>query len=132
MMEAYGKSTRDETLGNSSFAEAWGRQGEGRMSFGDRWDREVEARADYRPKGKVFSEQVWRAITDFDEITPKIIRHVMCARQLIISRIWFHQYALEIHLYRLRIRLPFAVCHDTQSGASVSMTRAYACAAAHH
>ncbi len=83
MIEAYGKSTRNEALGNSSFVEAWGRQIEERMSFVARWDREVEARADYRPKGKVFPEQVWRAIADIEKITPLNVRHVMHARRVL-------------------------------------------------
>ena len=49
-----------------------------------------------------------------------------------ISRPGSYQYAFEIHQCMNESRLPFAMRHVTQSGASVSMTRAYACAEAHH
>lgn len=83
MIETYGKSTRAETLGASSFDEVWGRQVEERMGFVARWDREIEAIADYRPKGKLFPEQVWRAIADIEKITPQNVRHILYARQLL-------------------------------------------------
>lgn len=83
MIEAYGKSTRAETLGKSSFVEAWRRQVEERKSFVARWDREIEARADYRPKGKVFPKQVWSAIANIERITPQNVRQIMYARQLL-------------------------------------------------
>lgn len=83
MIEAYGKSTRAETLGESSFVEAWRRQVEERKNFVARWDREIEARADYRPKGKVFPEQVWSAIANIERITPQNVRQIMYARQLL-------------------------------------------------
>ena len=53
------------------------------MIFVARWDWEIEARADYRPKGKVFPEQVWKAIEDIEKITPLNVRHVMYARELL-------------------------------------------------
>ena len=49
-----------------------------------------------------------------------------------ISRLGSHQYSFEIHQCMNEIHLPFAMRHDTQSGASMSMTRAYARAKAHH
>ena len=49
-----------------------------------------------------------------------------------ISRPGNHQYSFEIHQCMSEIHLPFAMRHDTQSGASMSMTRACACAFAHH
>ena len=52
--------------------------------------------------------------------------------RLNISRPGSYQYAFEIHQCMNESRLPFAMRHVTQSGASVSMTRAYACAEAHH
>lgn len=65
--------------------------------------------------------------TDYAEL------HFCCFRRSMnISRCEGHRYAFEIHQYMNGIRLLFAVCHNTQSGAFVSMTRAYACAKAHH
>lgn len=83
MIEAYGKSTRDEALGGFSFAEAWSRQVEERKSFVARWDREIEARVDYRPKGRVFPAEVWGAIGNIENITPQNVRQVLYARQLL-------------------------------------------------
>lgn len=84
MIEAYGKSTRDEILkGTSTFVEAWDRQSEERASFVDRWDSEIESTADYRPKWKVASQQAWQAIADVTDITPQNVGHVLYARQLV-------------------------------------------------
>lgn len=49
-----------------------------------------------------------------------------------ISHYEGYRYAFQIHQYAKGIHLPFVVRDDTQSGASVSMTRACACAIAHH
>lgn len=84
MIEAYGKSTRDEILkGTSTFVEAWDRQSEERASFADRWDSEIESTADYRPKWKVTPQEVWRTIADVAEITSQNVGHVLYARQLV-------------------------------------------------
>lgn len=83
MIEAYGKSTRDEALGNLSFVDAWGRHVKERMSFVARWDREMEARADYSLQGKVFPKEVWGAVADIEEITPYNVHQVLYARQLL-------------------------------------------------
>lgn len=82
MIEAYGKSTRNEILGTSSFAEAWRQQLDERLSFVARWDSEIESKADYRPKWKVSPEQVWRAIADIKNVTPQNVYHVLYAQQL--------------------------------------------------
>lgn len=84
MMEAYGKSTRNEMLnGASNFAEAWDEQLEELIGFVARWDIEIETKSDYRPKWKVQPQQVWQAIADVVNITPKNIGHVLYARQLV-------------------------------------------------
>ncbi len=82
MMEAYGKSTRNEVLGESSFVEVWQKQIEERASFAARWDEEIESRADYRLKEKVPPKEVWQAIADVSNITPQNVSHVLYARQL--------------------------------------------------
>lgn len=84
MIEAYGKSTRDEILkGASSSAEAWERQLKERVGAVGRYDEEIELWADYRPKWKVTPQQVWQAIADVKEITPRNVGHVLYARQLV-------------------------------------------------
>lgn len=83
MIEAYGKSTRSEMLGTSSFVEAWEQHLEERISIVDRWDREIEVLADYRPKNKVTPQQVWQAIADVTNVTTQSVGHVLYAKQLV-------------------------------------------------
>lgn len=83
MMEVYGKSTRSEILGTSSFVEAWEQQLKERVSIVDRYDREIELLADYRPKWKVPPQQVWQAIADITNITPQNVGHIFYAKQLV-------------------------------------------------
>ncbi|MBD5134291.1 MAG: 1-acyl-sn-glycerol-3-phosphate acyltransferase [Clostridiales bacterium] len=84
MMEAYGKSTRDEILnGASTFAEAWDKQLEELIRFVARWDIEIETRSDYRPKWKVQPQEAWQVIADITDITPENIGHILYARQLV-------------------------------------------------
>ena len=83
MIEAYGKSTRNEILkGASTSAEAWERQLAERVSAVTRYDKEIELWADYRPKWKVPPTKVWQTIADIADITPENIGHVLYARQL--------------------------------------------------
>lgn len=84
MIEAYGKSTRDEVLGRfTSPVEAWQQQLGTRLSFVARWDNEIEQKADYRSKRKVSPQQVWQAVADVTEITPQNVGHVLYARELV-------------------------------------------------
>ena len=84
MIEAYGKSSRDEILkGNSTTAETWEQQLKERVSVVTRYDKEIELWADYRPKWKVTPLQVWRAIADVTNITPQNVEHVLYAKQLV-------------------------------------------------
>lgn len=83
MMEAYGKSTREEILnGASTFAEAWDKQLEELIKCVARWDIEIETRSDYRLKWKIPPQQVWQTIADIADITPDNIGHILYARQL--------------------------------------------------
>lgn len=84
MIEAYGKSTRDEILkGASTFAEAWDKQSEERVNIVARWDKEIESQVDYRPKWKVSPTEVWQAIADVENITPQKVQHIIYAKQLV-------------------------------------------------
>lgn len=84
MIEAYGKSSRDEVLKEtSSFVEAWEQQLTERVSVVDRYDEEIEFWADYRPKWKVPPQQVWQAIADITNITPQNVGHIFYAKQLV-------------------------------------------------
>ena len=84
MIEAYGKSSRDEILkGASTAAEAWERQLKERVSGVSRYDKEIERSADFRPKWKVSPQQVWQAIADITNITPQNVGHVLYAKQLV-------------------------------------------------
>ena len=84
MIEAYGKSTRNEILReSSSFVNAWRQQLEERVRFVARWDKEIESKADYRPKWKVPPKDVWQAVADVTDITTQNVGHILYARQLV-------------------------------------------------
>jgi 1-acyl-sn-glycerol-3-phosphate acyltransferase len=71
MMDIYGKSTRDAELrGAESPCEAWEKHLQDRVRTAARYDLEIELCADYRPKGKVTSDRVWRDVAAINKITP--------------------------------------------------------------
>ena len=84
MMEIYGKSTREDVLeGYDTPVEAWGQSLKARVKTANRYDLEIELCADYRPKWKNEPQQVWQAIADVINITPKNVGHVFYAKQLV-------------------------------------------------
>ena len=84
MIEAYGKTTRQEALGTAlTVVDAWETQLTERTSFVTRYDKEIELWADYRPEWKASPQQVWRAVADVAKITPQNVRHVLYARELV-------------------------------------------------
>ena len=84
MIEAYGKTSRDEIVkGASTPVEVWERQLKERVSGVGRYDKEIERWADYRPKWKITPQQAWQAIADMTDITPQNVNHVLYAKQLV-------------------------------------------------
>jgi 1-acyl-sn-glycerol-3-phosphate acyltransferase len=80
MMDIYGKSTRETELrGMESSVKAWEKQLQDRVKTAARYDTEIELSADYRPKYKVTSDIVWRAVADIDKITPDNAEYVAYA-----------------------------------------------------
>ena len=86
MMEKYGQSTRAEVLnGYSTSQEAWEEHLKKRAATADRYDLEIELCADYRPKSKVRSEDVFAPIS---ELTPNSenAHHIEYAKKLVKER----------------------------------------------
>lgn len=96
MMEAYGASTRDKILQDSSNTiEAWERQMAERLDTVARYDKEIELLADFQPRWKVSPQEVWQPVADIADITPQNASHVLYARQLV------EQCAKEDYQHRL-------------------------------
>lgn len=84
MMDIYGKTTRkDELAGYSSPAEAWEQSLKARVKTTGRYDIAIERRADYRPKWKIDTHQVWQPIADISAPNKNNVLDVEYARQVI-------------------------------------------------
>ena len=84
MMEAYGKSNRDNELdGLATAQEKWAQHLFLRMSTVGRYDSEIELCADYRPRYIIHPEDVWRPIAEISHVTAHNARDVIFARRLV-------------------------------------------------
>lgn len=65
MMEHYGRSTRSQVLrGYETADEAWDAFCAAHAKQVEYYDREIELKADYRPKGQVEPEEVWKPVAE--------------------------------------------------------------------
>lgn len=86
MMEAYGQSTHDELLSDADTAtRAWEQHLIERVATADRYDTEIELCADYRPKGILRPEEVWKAVADIEHLTLENANDVLYAKELVQS-----------------------------------------------
>lgn len=82
MMEIYGKTTRRELLGNDSLEKVWERKLAGSVKLVARYDKEIELNAAFRPKWKVYPQDVWKAVADITDLSKDNVLYVLYARQL--------------------------------------------------
>lgn len=83
LLERYGKSTREEEIGNySSSSEAWEEHLKKMVQIPDKYDTEIEISADYRPKNKIRPETVWNELAN-SEINDNNIEFINYARKLV-------------------------------------------------
>ena len=69
MMEVYGKTTREELIGdNASSCIVWEQQLRKRIKTADRYDTEIELCADYRPDVNNRPENVWKPIAEAESL----------------------------------------------------------------
>ena len=84
MMERYGRTTRQQLLSKSSYAdEAWEKYIAMHVGKVRYYDREIELKADYRPREIIRPIDVWRPIAELDDLSPSKADHVHYARQLV-------------------------------------------------
>lgn len=84
MMEIYGQSSRDVELKNYyTSTAAWEQKLIERVQTTKRYDIEIEYCADYRPKWKIDSQQVWQQIADISMTAKNNILEIMFAREIV-------------------------------------------------
>lgn len=84
MIEAYGKTTREELVDGAICAnEVWERYLANGAKTVARYDTEIELCADYRPKEKVLPQNVWREVANITELTKDNAFYVSYARRLV-------------------------------------------------
>lgn len=87
MMEAYGRSDREDLIGAHGTSDAaWEEELYERVKTAAGYDVEIERNADYRPKTIVRPEQVWETVANIRTITPENAAYVAYAQNLVAEK----------------------------------------------